>query len=234
MVARDELVRASGPVGAELVENAGRSAEFIVGRRGRARRSSGTSAPVARPIVVGSRPMSAQCRSRITLLCRNSVALPHTCHSSANCAAMRNVCRSPPPPMRSGNGVWTGLGSHGASVSWKKSPSKRGTRLRSSERIDGAGLLERVQPPTDRGQCQPVGRVFVPLSAGAEPEHEPATGHLVQGRRHVRHHRRVPVGAAEDERAESQSLGVTGERSQGGPALEHGPVDCAARPRRTA
>jgi hypothetical protein len=42
---------------------------------------------------------------------------------------------------------------------------------------------------------------------------------VIHGRRHVGHNRRMPVGAPQDEGAESLSLRVAGKRSKAGPAL---------------
>src|SRR6266545_515623 len=67
-------------------------------------RLSGAWSPTLteRSISPGSRPRSAQCRSRTSCLCAIVSALPNPCQMCACFAVYRSVLRSPPPPIRIG------------------------------------------------------------------------------------------------------------------------------------
>jgi hypothetical protein len=62
--------------------------------------------------------------------------------------------------------------------------------------------------------------VLVLGPAGPDAELEPAAGQVVDGRRHLRQHARVPVGVAGDRAADAHPLGQRRHAGQRGPGLE--------------
>ena len=87
-----------------------------------------------------------------------------------------------------------------------------------------APFLERVEALTQGGvEIDPVrGRLlFVP--SGADAQLEPAARDDVEGRGHLRQHRRMPVGHAGHEHPHAQPLRSLCERGRGDPALETRP-----------
>ena len=86
------------------------------------------------------------------------------------------------------------------------------------------------------GQCRPAlgvvgghpaqGQLLGDVGAGragpgAEPEQQPAAGHLLQGGRHLGHHPGVPVGLVQDQWPEHHPAGHRGQRRQQRPRFEH-------------
>src|SRR5580658_147474 len=60
--------------------------------------------------------------------------------------------------------------------------------------------------------------------SGADSEIEPAAGHQVERRCHIRRDARVAVGVAVDQRADPRAPGVLAESSKGSPSLETRPA----------
>src|SRR5437764_2624407 len=86
-----------------------------------ASRSAGSTRTwTERSMVAGSRPMAAQCPSRIAFMRSNSSTEPPAKFQIAAWrATTRNVHCSPlPPTTKGGWGFWTGLGSHVAAARW--------------------------------------------------------------------------------------------------------------------
>jgi hypothetical protein len=82
------------------------------------------------------------------------------------------------------------------------------------------GLLEPVEPFPHRRQFDAVLLMLVALPSGADAEHQPAAADPVDGGRHVRHHRRVPVGVAEHQGADPDPGHERGHRRDGGDRLQ--------------
>ena len=96
---------------------------------------------------------------------------------------------------------------------------ERGRLVREQGLDQLGGLGQPLEPFLHGVERDPVLAVLVLLPAGAEPEHEPAAAQVVDGRRHLREHRRVAVGVAGDERADADARHRGREPGERGPRL---------------
>ncbi len=149
-----------------------------------------------------------------------SSGAPHVFHSSACVAVMRSI-RGLAVPTRIGSGDCTGFGIHRRVGDRVVRALERGALVREQAAHDLDRLLEPVDTGDRRLEFDAVRVVLVDLPAGADAEHQPAVGDVVDRRRPVGEDRRMVHRRGSDERAEAHAFGDRGDRGQHRPALVH-------------
>ena len=87
---------------------------------------------------------------------------------------------------------------------------------------DGERFPETLRALLGAVEGNAVGVMLELLPAGANAEVEPAAAHVIDGRRHLRQHRGIPVGVAGDEDAEPNPLRLRREGGKQRPRFEVG------------
>jgi hypothetical protein len=96
--------------------------------------------------------------------------------------------------------------------------------LRPEAPHDPARLVEHVHPHADARKWDSVLVVLELEPGGAHSELQPPAGHVVDRRGHLRHHRGVPIGHAQDEHRAANAARVSRHRGEQRQPLELRPA----------
>ncbi len=122
-----------------------------------------------------------------------------------------------------GRGRCNGLGSHLAFGKPVVGTGEVGNRLGQQQVDHLEGLVEAVEPLTQRREVDAVCLVLLLIPPGAKTQLEAAARDHIDRRRHVCQHRRVAIRVPGDHHPEPQALGHRRHRSEDRPPLHAGP-----------